>query len=41
MASAFNRRKIKTPSGRVELRVVRPLFREMLDDITTDRVNGL
>lgn len=41
MASAFKRRKIKTPSGRVELRVVRPGFREVLDDITTGRVNGL
>ena len=41
MASAFKRRKIKTPSGRVELRVVRPGFREILDDITTGRVNGL
>ena len=40
-ASAFKRRKIKTPSGRVELRVVRPGFREVLDDITTGRVNGL
>ena len=41
MASAFKRRKIKTPSGRVELRVVRPGYREVLDDITTGRVNGL
>lgn len=41
MASAFKRRRIKTPSGRVELRVVRPGFREVLDDITTGRVNGL
>ena len=40
-ASAFKRRKIKTPSGRVELRVVRPGYREVLDDITTGRVNGL
>lgn len=40
-ASAFKRRKIKTPSGKVELRVVRPGFREVLDDITTGRVNGL
>ena len=41
MASAFKRRRIKTPSGRVELRVVRPGFREVLDDITTGRVNAL
>ena len=40
-ASAFKRRKIPTPSGKVELRVVRPGFREVLDDITTGRVNGL
>jgi site-specific DNA recombinase len=40
-ASAFKRKKIKTPSGRVELRMVRPGFREVLDDITTGRVNGL
>jgi site-specific DNA recombinase len=40
-ASAFKRRRIKTPSGRVELRVVRPGFREVLDDITTGRVNAL
>lgn len=41
MASAFKRKKIKTPSGRYELRVVRPGFREVLDDITTGRVNAL
>lgn len=40
-ASAFKRRKIKTPSGRYELRVVRPGFREILDDIVIGRVNGL
>jgi len=40
-ASAFKRKKIMTPSGRYELRVVRPGFREVLDDITTGRVNGL
>ena len=40
-ASAFKRRRIKTPSGKVELRVVRPGFREVLDEITTGRVNGL
>lgn len=41
MASAFKRKRIKTPSGKVELRVVRPGFREMLDDITSGRVNAL
>jgi site-specific DNA recombinase len=40
-ASAFKRKKIKTPSGKVELRVVRPGFREVLDDITTGRVNAM
>ena len=40
-ASAFKRKKIKTPSGRYVLRVVRPGFREILDDIVTGRVNGL
>jgi site-specific DNA recombinase len=41
MASAFKRKRIRTPSGKVELRVVRPGFREVLDDITTGRANGL
>ena len=40
-ASAFKRKRIKTPSGRVELRTVRPGFREILDDITTGRVNAM
>jgi site-specific DNA recombinase len=40
-ASAWRRRKIKTPSGGVELRTVRPGFRSMVDDIVTGRVNGL
>jgi site-specific DNA recombinase len=40
-ASAWKRRKIRTPSGRTELRTVRPGFREVLDDITTGRVDGL
>ena len=30
-----------TPSGRTELRTVRPAFREVLDDITTGSVSGL
>jgi site-specific DNA recombinase len=40
-ASAFKRKKIMTPAGRYEYRVVRPGFREVLDDITTGRVNGM
>src|SRR2546423_15328825 len=40
-ASAFKRKRIKTPSGKVELRVVRPGFREVLDDIATGRVNSM
>ena len=40
-ASAFKRKRIKTPSGKVELRVVRPGFREVLDDIATGRVNAM
>lgn len=40
-ASAYKRRKIVTPSGKVEYRVIRPGFREILDDVTTGRVNGL
>ena len=40
-ASAWKRRKIVTPSGRTELRTIRPAFREVLDDITTGRVSGL
>ena len=41
-ASAWKRRKIRTPSGRVELRTVRPGFRnEILEDITTGRVNAM
>jgi len=32
-ASAFKRKRITTPSGRVELRTVRPGFRRVLDDI--------
>jgi DNA invertase Pin-like site-specific DNA recombinase len=40
-ATAFKRKKIMTPSGRYELRTVRPGFREILDDITTGRVNAM
>ena len=40
-ASAFKRRKITTPSGRVELRTVRPGYRSMLDDITSGRAQAI
>ena len=40
-ASAFKRRKIRTPSGRTELRTVRPGFRSMLDDLTTGPVRAI
>lgn len=34
-ASAWKRKKITTPSGRVELRTIRPGFRSVLDDIVS------
>lgn len=41
-ASAFKRRKIKTPSGRYELRVIRPGFRdELLGDLETGLANAV
>jgi DNA invertase Pin-like site-specific DNA recombinase len=40
-ASAFKRKKIVTPSGRVELRTVRPGFRSILDDLTTGRATAV
>ena len=40
-ASAFKRRKIITPSGRTELRTVRPGFRSMLEDLMTGRANAI
>jgi site-specific DNA recombinase len=40
-ASAWKRRKIITPSGETQLRVIRPKFREMLDDLTTGRINSV
>ena len=40
-ASAFKRRKITTPSGRTELRTVRPGFRSMLDDLMAGRANAI
>lgn len=38
-ASAFKRRKIVTPSGRTEERVIRPAFRSVLNDITAGRAS--
>ena len=40
-ASAWKKRKIKTPSGRVELRVIRPKFRAMLDDVASGQIDGM
>lgn len=40
-ASAFKRRKIRLPDGRVELRTVRPGFRSMLDDLTAGTVTAV
>jgi hypothetical protein len=39
-ASAWKKKKIITPSGRVEYRNIRPGFAEVLDAITTRQVNG-
>ena len=40
-ASAFKREKMITPSGRIELRVNRPRFRQVLADITSGAANAL
>jgi DNA invertase Pin-like site-specific DNA recombinase len=40
-ASAWKRRKITTPSGRVELRTIRPGFRSILDDLATGRAQAV
>jgi len=39
--SAFKRRKIKLPDGRVELRTVRPKFRRALDMLARGEADGL
>lgn len=39
--SAYKRRKVTLPSGRTELRVVRPGFRRLLDLIAAGEVDGL
>jgi DNA invertase Pin-like site-specific DNA recombinase len=40
-ASAWKRRKITTPSGRVELRTIRPGFRSILDDLASGRAQAV
>jgi DNA invertase Pin-like site-specific DNA recombinase len=40
-ATAWKRSKIVTPSGKTELRVIRPKFREILDDLNTGRINSV
>jgi DNA invertase Pin-like site-specific DNA recombinase len=40
-ASAFKRQRITTPSGRTELRTVRPGFRSVLDDLTSGRASAV
>ncbi|MGI5192272.1 recombinase family protein [Streptomyces sp. CA-288835] len=39
--SAFKRRKVQLPDGRVELRTVRPGFRSTLDKLATGQCDGL
>lgn len=39
--TAFGRKRIKTPSGRTELRVIRPEFRRLLDDIESLHIRAL
>ena len=40
-ASAWKRRKIKTPSGQIAYRVIRPVFRGELDALTNGEINAL
>jgi site-specific DNA recombinase len=40
-ASAWKRRKVRTPSGEIAYRVIRPGFRSVLDDMTNGIVNAL
>lgn len=40
-ASAFKRKKIKLPGGRVKLRVIRPGFRSILDDLASGRADAI
>lgn len=39
--SAFKRRKVRLPDGTTALRVVRPVFRRLLDDLASGAVNAL
>lgn len=41
VASAFHRRKITLPDGRKELRVVRPAWRSVLDDLASGAADAL
>ncbi|MPZ29182.1 MAG: recombinase family protein [Micromonosporaceae bacterium] len=40
-ASAFKRRKVRLPNGRYELRVIRPGFRRVLDQLAGGRADAL
>jgi hypothetical protein len=40
-ASAFKRRKVRLPGGGVEYRVIRPVFRDIVDRLATGRNDGL
>ena len=40
-ASAFKRKKIVTPSGRVKLRTIRPGFRSIIDDLAAGRIDAM
>jgi site-specific DNA recombinase len=40
-ASAYKRRKIKTPDGKTKYRVIRPVFRQMVDRLESGRNDGL
>jgi site-specific DNA recombinase len=40
-ASAWKKRRIRTPGGRVQLRVIRPVFRAELDRLAEGRIHAL
>jgi site-specific DNA recombinase len=40
-ASAFKRKEVSLPGGRTELRVYRPGFRSVLDDLQAGRANAV
>ena len=39
--SAFKRKRLRMPDGTVKLRVVRPVFRRLLDDLASGTITGL